>query len=227
MKIKDLPITERPYERLEKYGPEVLSEAELLAIIIKTGTKDKTVIQVAQEVLSYDYENRGISFLRNFSIEQISNIKGIGKIKAIQLKALSELATRLSCRNVVEKKKIKTPEDASCLVMADMKDLTYEVIKTILLDNQNQVLRIITNCIGTLNSVALEGRELFKEPIKSSAAKIIIIHNHPSGNLVPSKSDIKFTQKMYDIGNLIGIEIIDHIIIGGNDFCSLKRLKLF
>lgn len=227
MKIKDLPINERPYERLEKYGPEILSEAELLAIIIKTGTKEKTAIQVAQEVLSYDYENKGISFLRNFSIEQIADIKGIGKVKAIQLKALGEIATRLSCRTTIEKNKIKTPEDASNLVMAEMKDLKYEVIKTILLDNQNQVLRIVTNCVGSLNSVSLEGRELFTEPIKSSAAKIIIVHNHPSGNTVPSKNDISFTQKMYDIGNMIGIEIIDHIIIGGRSFCSLKRMKLF
>lgn len=226
MKIKDLPINERPYERLEKYGPEILSEAELLAIIIKTGTKDKTAIQVAQEVLGYDYESKGISFLRDYSLEQIAAIKGIGKVKAIQLKALGEIATRLSCRAIIKKNKITTPEDASSLVMSDMKDLKHEVVKTILLDNQNQVIRIVTNCIGSLNAVLLEGRELFREPIKSGAAKLIIIHNHPSGSLVPSKNDIKFTQKMKDIGEMIGVEVIDHLIIGGRSFCSLKRMNL-
>lgn len=227
MKIKDLPVNERPYERLEKYGPEILSEAELLAIIIKTGTKDKTAIQVAQEVLSYDYESKGISFLRDYSIEEIASIKGIGKVKAIQLKALGEIATRLSCRAVIKKNKITTPEDASSLVMSDMKDLKHEVVKTILLDNQNQVMRVVTNCVGSLNSVSLEGRELFREPIKSGAAKIIIIHNHPSGSLIPSRSDISFTQKMSEIGEMIGVDVIDHLIIGGRDFCSLKRMKLF
>lgn len=227
MKIKDLPVSERPYERLEKYGPEMLSEAELLAIIIKNGTKEKTAIQVAQEVLSCDYESKGISFLRDFSIEQIASIRGIGKVKAIQLKALGEIATRLSCRAETKKAKINTPEDARNLVMAEMKDLKYEVIKTILLDTQNQVLRVVTNSVGALNSVSIEGRDLFKEPIKSSAAKVILVHNHPSGNVMPSKNDINFTQKMYEIGNMLGIEIIDHIIIGGRDFCSLKRMKLF
>ncbi len=227
MKIKELPITERPYERLEKYGPEVLSDAELLAIIIKTGTKDKTAIQVAQEVLKCDYKSEGISFLRDYSIEQISEIKGIGKVKAIQLKALGEIAARLSCRKVMKRNKITTPEEASSLVMADMKDLKHEVIKTILLDNQNQVIRVVNTCSGSLNSVVLEGKELFKEPIKSSADKIIIVHNHPSGNLTPSKNDIRFTQKMREIGEMIGIDVADHLIIAGREFCSLKRMKLF
>lgn len=227
MKIKDLPISERPYERLERYGPELLTEAELLAIIIKTGTKEKTAIQIAQEVLNCDYENKGISFLRNVSLEQLENIKGVGKIKAIQLRALGELTARLLHKKPSDKSKITTPEDASSLVMAELKDLKYEVIKTILLDKQNHVLRVITNCIGGLNTVAIEGRELFKEPIKSSAAKIILVHNHPSGSTIPSKNDIEFTKKMNSIGNIVGIEIIDHIIIGGSNFCSLKRMKLF
>lgn len=227
MKIKDLPINERPYERLEKYGPEVLSDAELLAIIIKTGTKEKTAVQIAQEIFSYDYENNGVTFLRNYSLEQLSNIKGIGKVKAIQLKALGEISVRLSYKKPIAKKKITTPEDASLLVMVEMKDLKTETIRTILLDKQNQVLRVVTNCIGGLNSVAIEAKELFKEPIKSSAAKIIIVHNHPSGSITPSKNDIEFTRSMCEVGNLIGIEIIDHIIIGGENFCSLKRMKMF
>lgn len=227
MKIKDLPISERPYERLEKYGPEMLSEAELLAIIIKNGTKEKTAIEIAQEVLRCDYENKGVSFLRNFSLEQITSIKGIGKVKAIQLKALGEIATRLSCKNVSEKKKVVSPEDASSVVMAEMKDLKYEMIKIILLDNKNHVLRTVTIGIGALNSVSIDAKELFREPLKSSAAKIILVHNHPSGSITPSPSDIKFTKEMDKVANILGIEIIDHIIIGGNKFCSLKRLNLF
>lgn len=227
MKIKELPITERPYERLEKYGPEVLSEAELLAIIIKTGTKDKTAIQVAQEVLSFDYKSEGISFLRDCSLEEIASIKGIGKVKAIQLKALGEIAARLSCRKVIKRNKINTPEEASSLVMADMKDLKHEVVKTILLDNQNQVIRVVNICSGAFNSVMLEGKEIFKEPIKSSASKIIIVHNHPSGSLTQSNNDIRFTQKMRDIGELMGVDVVDHLIIAGRNFCSLKRMKLF
>lgn len=227
MKIKELPINERPYERLEKYGPEILSDAELLAIILKTGTKEKTVVQIAQEILSYDYENAGLAFLRNVSLEEIQNIKGIGKVKAIQLKALGELTARLSCKKIQTKQKINSPEDASLIVMAEMKDLKHEIIKIILLDNKNQVLRTVTISVGSLNKVSVNAKELFKEPIKSSSNKIILVHNHPSGSIIPSRSDIEFTKDMYEAGQILGIEILDHIIIGGNNFCSLKRMKLF
>lgn len=228
MKIKELPVSERPYEKLEIYGPEVLSNAELLAIIIKTGTKDKTAVEIAQEILKYDFEAEGVNFLRNASIEELKNIHGVGRVKAIQLKALGEISVRLASKKIVSKVKIITPEDAARCVMADMQDLKQEVIKTILLDNQNQIIRIVTNAIGTLNAISLEPREIFKEPVKSNSPKIILVHNHPSGDITPSNKDIEFTTRMCNVGKVLGVEILDHIIIGGyGKFCSLKRDKKF
>ena len=227
MKLKELPIMERPYEKLEMYGAECLSTAELVAIIIKSGTKDLTSVEVAQELLKDDVMEKGIAFLKDVSIEELVQKKGIGRVKAIQLKAISELAIRASKPVRILRRKIDMPEEAAKILMPDFKGEKQEVVKTILLDNRNQIIKIVTIAIGGINSSSVEVREVYKEPIKTNAAKIILAHNHPSGDTTPSIEDIKFTRKINEAGRVFGIELMDHIIIGDGTFCSLKRLKNF
>ncbi len=227
MKVKELPEMERPYEKLETYGAECLSTAELIAIIIKNGTKDLTSIEIAQELLKEDALNIGITFFKDISIEELMSKKGIGRVKAIQLKAVSELAARASKPVKIVRMKILCPEDAAKILMEDMKYQKQEIVKTILLDNNNQVIKVVTNAIGSINSSYVELREIYKEPIKCSAVRIILAHNHPSGNPVPSNSDLLFTRKVVEAGKIFGIEVADHIIIGNGVFSSLKRLKKF
>jgi DNA repair protein RadC len=227
MKIKDLPQTERPYEKLEDNGASALSDAELLAIIIKNGTKDMTSIEIARQILKLDEANRGLSFLKEISIQELEQNKGIGRVKAIQIKAATELASRITRPIKVIKTKITTPKQISDIFMEELKYLSQEVMKTVLLNTQNQVIRIITNSIGNLNTNMIEAREIFKEAVKSSAARIVLVHNHPSGDPTPSYSDINFTKKISEAGDLIGIELLDHIIIGNEVFSSLKSMKKF
>ena len=227
MKMKELSYFDRPYEKLENYGAKVLSNSELLAIILKTGTKEKTVLEIAQELIAKDTENEGIVFLSQFSIEELTKINGIGRVKAIQLKAVCELALRAAGRKPMLKEKIRTPEQLSLLFMSELRDAKQEVVKTAIFDSQNRIIKTVTNSIGGLNSNSIEIRELLVEPIKSSAAKVALIHNHPSGDVAPSESDIHFTNKVNEACKLLGIELIDHIIIGNGRFSSLKRMELF
>lgn len=224
MRIKDLPKTEKPYEKIENYGAECLSNAELLAVIIKTGTKNVTAIEIAQQILLLDKENKGLGFLKNVSIEELKNINGLGRVKSIQMKALAEFAIRFSKPQIIARKIITSPEDVAKILMLEMKDETQEIVKTLILNNQNELIRIVTNAVGTGNSSYVEVKDIFKEAIKSNAMKIIVVHNHPSGFVEPSKEDIKFTQKIKNAGELMGIELLDHIIIGSTTFASMKRM---
>ena len=219
---------ERPYEKFTIFGPDKLSDAELLAIIIKSGTREKTATELVQELMiKNDYNERGLSFLNELTLEDIQQIKGIGKIKAIQLKAIAEITKRFCKPADITRIKITSPANVSNLLMEELRYLKQEHLITILLDTQNTIIKIITNTIGGLNFSAVEPREIFKEPIKLSADKIIIVHNHPSGNPHPSESDVKMTIRLAEAGKLFGIEVIDHIIIGNGIFASLKELNKY
>lgn len=225
MKIKDLPEIEKPYEKLESFGASKLSDAELLAVLLKSGTKNKTSVQLAQEILMLDKEKKGLGFLMDISLEELQKIKGLGRVKAIQVKAFAEFASRFARPSKLIRRVITCPEDVANIVMGELKNETQEIIKTVILNSQNELMRIITNSIGTINSNTIEIREILKEPIKSGAAKIILIHNHPSGDPQPSESDIIFTKKVEDASGIFGIMLLDHIIIGDGVFVSLKRLR--
>lgn len=228
MNIKDLPQTERPYEKMMAFGAEKLSDAELLAIIIRAGTKDKTSIELIYELMnSYNYESLGLSFLNDISTSEIQKIKGLGQIKALQLKAVVEIAKRITKPADILKYKINSPEDVVTLIMEDMRYLKQEHLITILLDSKNYVMKIVTNTIGGLNSNIIEPREIFKEPIKCSCSKIVLAHNHPSGNPFPSEKDVDSTRRFYEAGKIFGIELLDHIIIGNGVFASLKKMNKF
>ena len=226
MKLKDLPITEKPYEKIENYGAKFLSNAELLAVIIKTGTKDKTAVEIAQELLLLDYQNQGLSFLKDISFEDLANIKGLGRVKSIQIKALVEFAIRFSKPSSIKKNLITSPEVVASILMNDLKDETQEVIKTLILNTQNELMRIVTITKGSSNSSYVEIKDIFKDAIKSNASKIILVHNHPSGQVEPSEADVALTERVKVAGELLSIELVDHIIIGNGVFTSLKRKNL-
>lgn len=227
MKIKDLPDSERPYERLQRNGAHVLSNAELLAIIIKTGTRDETSVEMAQRILKMDQESVGLSFLNNISLEELKKIRGIGNVKAIQIKALMELAKRISSTFNNERVMIKTPSDVSSHLMEEMRCLKQEELRTLLLNTKNGILKSCTIAIGGLNVSAVESREVFNEAVKSGCASMILVHNHPSGDPAPSKEDIAFTKRIAEGGEILGIKVLDHIIIGNGIFVSLKERGFF
>lgn len=223
MKIKELPVSERPYEKLELHGEKTLSNAELLAIIIKTGTKEETSVAVAQKLLrlNENLDNDNLNFLRDLSIEQLTKIKGIGKIKAIQIKAVCELATRMSRPTNYAQIYIKRPKDIAELLMYDLRFLKREVAKVVMLNSKNCITKIIDVAFGSNNFAKISKREILNEVVKMDAPKFLIVHNHPSGDATPSKEDIEMTYKLYDAANLLGITLVDHIIIGNTKYTSI------
>lgn len=226
IKMKELPISERPYEKLEMYGENTLSNAELLAIIIKSGTKEESSVTLAQKILSLGKENKcekdNLEFLHELSLAELMQINGIGKVKAIQLKAVCELAKRISKPIDALKIKIKTPEDVSKLIMNELKTEKKEIVKVILLNSQNVVIKIQTISLGGTNSASIDPKDIFMEAIKRGIPKIIMVHNHPSGDATPSKQDCDFTRRINHVAELLGIELLDHIIIGYNKYTSIK-----
>lgn len=223
MKIKELPLSERPYEKLELYGAESLSNAELLAIIIKTGTKEQSAVSIAQEILklkeSTDKEN--LRFLQEISLKEFMQIKGIGKVKAIQLKAICELTKRISRPINNKKKTIKSPEDVAELLIPELRYEKREIAKVLILNSKNVILRIIDISLGGANFTCIEPRDVLSEAIKMQAPKIILVHNHPSGDAKPSNGDYNVTDRIYEAAELMGIKLLDHIIIGDGVYKSL------
>lgn len=224
MKIKELPEIERPYEKLELYGEKSLSNAELLAIIIKNGTKEKTSVEMANEIINMNtnHDKGNLNFLRDLSIEELKNLKGIGRVKAIQIKAVCELATRMSKPNNYKKVQIKSPNDVANLLMNDLRFEKREIVKAILLNNKNIVIKILDVAIGAGNFSNLNIRYILSETIKINAPKIILVHNHPSGDPTPSKADILVTNKLREAVNILNIELVDHIIIGDMQYKSIQ-----
>ena len=227
IKMKELPVSERPYEKLELYGAERLTNSELLAIIIKSGTKENTALDLAKKVLSLnDSTNKeDISFLQEISIVDYINIKGIGKVKAIQLQAVSELAKRINKPINKESIKIKESKDVAKLLMSELRYEKREKVKLILLNSKNVVIKIKDISYGGSNFAMIEPKEVLNEAIKLQAPKIILVHNHPSGDVTPSKADFNITDRIYEASEILGIKLLDHIIIGDNKYESILRTK--
>ena len=222
IKIKQLPETERPYEKMELYGEKALSNAELLAIIIKTGTKEESSIVVAQKLLSMNTSTaNNLDFLKEITLSELIRIKGIGKVKALQLKAVCELAKRMSTPLNYQKVKIKKPEDIVTLLMEEMRLEKQEIVKLVILNNKNQFIKIKKVAQGGINSVNMSYKDILAEPIKVQAPKIILVHNHPSGDSTPSRADIEITKRIFEIAQLFNIELLDHIVIGNGNFTSI------
>jgi len=218
--VRDLPREERPRERLQKFGPEALSGQELLALVIGRGIPKKSVMSIAQELLTRFGNVKAIS---QATIEELSQIKGIGLAKAAQIKACFELGKREELEPELINFDIKNPESVVKAIRASIKDKAKEHFKLILLNPRNKIIGISTISIGTLNASLVHPREVFKDAIVHSAASVVLAHNHPSGDPEPSEDDLKITKKLVESGKILGIEVLDHIIITKNGFKSFKE----
>lgn len=222
--LKELPVSERPREKLVNYGVERLSNAELIAIIIRTGHGDDTALDVGSKILSID--KKGLSYLSNITLKELTGIKGIGICKASQILASIEIGKRINRWSAEEKVKVSSPDILVNLISDEMRFLNKEHFNIAILDTKNQIIAIENISIGTLNASIVHPRDVFYAAINRSANSIILIHNHPSGDPSPSNEDIQITQRLVDAGNLIGIKVLDHIIIGDNRYLSFKEKNL-
>ena len=218
--IRDFPQDERPRERFVQHGAQSLSNHELIAILLRTGTKDESVLQLSNRLLSH-FE--GLRDLKSATLEEITSIKGIGYAKAIQILTAVEIGRRVANLSFNERYVIRSPEDGAKYMMNDMRFLSQEHFVCLYLNTKNQVLHKQTIFIGSLNASIVHPREVYKEALRRSAASVICLHNHPSGDPTPSREDIEVTKRLSECGKIIGIDLLDHLIIGENKFVSLKE----
>lgn len=221
--IKELPSEERPRERLLHYGASALSNAELLAIILRTGTRDENVIVVAQRILAAFGSLGG---LVRASTSEMMGKKGLGPAKVAQVKAAMELGRRLLIESPEERPQIRSPADAANLVMSEMAYLEQEHLRVMLLDTKNRVLDTKRVYQGSLNTSLIRVAEIFRDAIRANCASLIVLHNHPSGDPTPSPEDVAVTKQIVEAGKLLDIDVLDHLIIGRQRFVSLKERGL-
>jgi DNA repair protein RadC len=221
--VHDLPKAERPRERLKQFGPEALSAQELLALIIGRGVSKKSVMTIAQELM---IKFGNIKAISEATIEELSQIKGIGFAKAVQIKACFELGKRKDLEPELKDFDIKEPQSIVKAIRASIKDKAKEHFKLLLLNARNKVLGISTISIGSLNASIVHPREVFKDAIAHNAYSVVLAHNHPSGDPEPSEDDLTMTKRLIEAGKILGIEITDHIIIVKNSYFSFKEKNL-
>jgi len=222
-RLKDLPGDLLPRERLHHYGPESLTNKELLAILLRVGVKGENVLDLAERII---IEAGGLSGLVKMTVHELAQVHGIGPAKAAQVKAALELGKRSVCADPVSRPVINSPADVADLVMEEMRVLDREHFRIMHLSTRNNVLGIVPVSVGSLNSSIVHPRECFKEAIRRNASHIILLHNHPSGDPTPSKEDLEITRRLVEGGKLLGIEVIDHVIIGDKRYVSLKERGL-
>ncbi|HLQ95001.1 MAG TPA: DNA repair protein RadC [Pseudogracilibacillus sp.] len=220
MKMKDVPKTERPRERLLQYGSSHLSNQELLAILLGSGTKKESVMGLSSRLLMH-FE--GLKLLSEATIEELLSIRGIGQAKGVTLLAALEVGKRIHQYKPEERYVIRSPEDGADYVMEEMRSLNQEHLVALFLNTKNQVIHQQTIFIGSLNTSIVHPREIFREAVKRSAASVVCAHNHPSGDPSPSQEDIHVTRRLVEAGKIMGIELLDHLVIGNNRFISLKE----
>jgi DNA repair protein RadC len=220
--VRDLPPAERPRERLIQLGAEALSAQEILALILGRGVRGESVMVTAQKLLGKFGSLQGIA---DSSVEELSQINGIGPAKAAQLKAAFDLARRLEAGPREGKAPIKSPEDVVSAIAGTLKGKKREHFLALLLDTRNRLIRVAPISMGSLDSSIVHPREVFKEAISASAASVIFVHNHPSGDPEPSEDDIELTKRLVEAGKVLGILVLDHVIMGDGTFMSLKGSK--
>lgn len=218
--LRQLPHNQRPRERMMAYGADALSHAELLAILIRTGTKDQSAVQLSTNLLQ---QCGSLRELVHMSVEELTAIKGIGQAKALQLLAGIELGKRVARSSLGDVVTVRSPYDAAMYMMEELRYLKKEHFVCLFLNTKNHIIGKETLSMGTLNSSLVHPREVFRAAIKSSSASIICLHNHPSGDPSPSPEDIQITNRLAEAGSLLGIEVLDHIVIGDGKFVSLKE----
>jgi len=221
--LRDVPVEERPRERMMKYGAHALNNAELLAILLRTGTYSENAVGLAMKLLK---EIGGLRQLVDRSTEELMSIKGIGPAKALQLQAGIELGRRIARSVMEDRVVIRHPRDVAELLTEELRYLKKEHFVCLFLNTKNHVIGRETLSIGSLNASIVHPREVFLAAIKRSSASLICVHNHPSGDPSPSPEDIEITRRLSEAGAIIGIEVLDHVIIGDRDYVSLKEKGL-
>ncbi len=218
--IRDVPPDERPRERLMQYGAAALSNAELLAILLRTGTSSLSAVHLAERILAH---TGGLKGLTDSTIESLVELKGVGPAKAIQILAGVELGRRISRSLPEERFTVRSPQDAADLMMDELQHLAQEHFVCLFLNTKNQVIGKDTIFIGSLNASIVHPREVFRRAIQRASAAVICLHNHPSGDPSPSAEDRNVTKRLQEAGKLLGIDVLDHIIIGEQSFYSMKE----
>jgi DNA repair protein RadC len=220
MRIEEIPVEDRPRERLKSCGAEVLSVRELVAIVLGSGNRHRGAIDLADELVS---SLESVRDLAGVSLEKLSRVQGVGFAGACRVKAAVELGRRVVKSARGDLKTVRSPADAAGLVMEDMKNLDREHFRVILLDSKNSVIGVETVSIGTVNASLVHPREVLKPALEKSATCMILVHNHPTGNVSPSREDILLTRRFEKCGRILGIEVVDHIIIGDGRYTSMKE----
>lgn len=225
--MKERPKEERPYEKCLHLGVESLTDAELLAVIIRSGTKKQNSVELAGSILNMEGNCKGILGIHHISINELMKIKGIGTVKAIQIKCVAELSRRIHKKKYKKMPELCSPDSIANYYMEDLRHLETEHLFLIMLNTKHKLLGDIILSKGTVNASIFSPREALIEALRIGAVYIILMHNHPSGDPTPSREDIMTTKRMHDAGNIIGITLIDHIIIGDNRYISLKKMGVF
>ncbi|SFS97504.1 DNA repair protein RadC [Paenibacillus sp. 453mf] len=218
--LRDIPQEQRPRERMMELGAGALSHTELLAILLRTGTKQESAIHIAQRILN---EAGSLRNLVDMSVDELCQLKGIGPAKAIQLKAGIELGQRVMQTRLAERPVIRSPRDAADLLMEQLRYLQKEHFVCLFLNTKNHVISQETLSMGSLNASIVHPREVFRAAMKCSSASIVCAHNHPSGDPAPSPEDIQLTRRLVKAGEIVGIDVLDHIVIGDGKYASLKE----
>ena len=220
--MKALPGEERPYEKCISKGASSLSNTELLAVLLRCGTQGENALDLAKRIL-YQESEEGLLSIHHFTLEKLLKMKGIGKVKAVQILCLSELAKRLSKASAKERLSFSSPETIARYYMEDLRHEQQEHMKLLLLNSKSMLIGESDISKGTVNASLITPRELFIEALQKNAVAIVIMHNHPSGDPTPSQEDILTTNRIKNAGSLIGIELLDHIIIGNNCYISFRE----
>lgn len=223
-RIKDIPKAQRPYERMERDGAGILSDAELLSIVIRSGKAGENALDLSNRILGLDITGAGLSFLQGLALEELTLIPGIGRVKAMQIKAAAEIGRRAGAQGgKTERAKVASPEDVARLLTSEMSHLPREELRVVCLDVRNRLIRTVRVSEGGLFAAVVSPRDIFREIIKVNAYSVIFAHNHPSGDPEPSKEDGESTRRMVKAGDLLGIRVLDHLVVATGGYVSLKQ----
>ena len=223
--VRDLPPEERPREKLLAYGPSGLSNAELLAILLRSGTRKKSVLRIAEEILARIKE-QGLVGMVHISVAELAKIDGVGKVKAATLQAAIELARRLAVQQSAKIQMITGPEDVARYAMPHYRFEQKEHFAVLLLNTKNHVISMPEGSVGSLSASVVHPREVFRAAIDHAAAAMMLLHNHPSGDATPSRADIAVTERLVKAGKIMDIPVLDHVVLGRDRFISLKEKGL-
>ena len=218
-----LPEEDRPYEKCERYGVQALTNRELLAVILRTGARGRSVLELAGELLKTAPEKEGFTGIRRMNLGELSSVRGIGRVKAIQLKCVLEIARRMAREEAGEGTFFRTPDEVADYYMEDLRHEEQEVLLLLMLNQKGRLLKEKYVFRGTVNASIVSPREIFLEALAARAVQIILLHNHPSGDARPSREDLNVTKRIQEAGELLGIHLTDHIIIGEHAYVSLRE----